>query len=223
MTVHEIVSMGMVTRGQDYAAASARGATMADLDPREFDRFRRLCRASGEEFAALSDPDLLKALGLVPIADPISLGAVLLFGTNSAVERWIPNAEVLFQDLRSGSQGTNQQLTLPLLAIAETLRQLVDERNATTELMAGLIRVEIPLIPQVTRREAVANALVHRDYTMLGPTLVQITSSEFIVANPGGLRSGSRSPTFWTNRVHAARSSRQRSSEPGLSSDEVRV
>jgi ATP-dependent DNA helicase RecG len=180
----------MVTRGQDYAAAAARAATLADLDPNEFDRFRQLCRASGEEFWGLSDGDLLKALGLVPVADPISLGAVLLFGTQEVVERWIPNAEFLFQDLRVGSQHANKRLTGPLLAVAEAMRKLIDERKATTELMAGLIRVEVPLIPQVTRREAVANALVHRDYTVLGPTLVQITGSEFTVANPGGLPPG---------------------------------
>lgn len=64
--------------------------------------------------------------------------------------------------------------------------RLIDERNTSTELLVGLHRVEVPLIPSVTRREAVANAVVHRDYTTLCPTRVQITSNEFIVANPGG-------------------------------------
>lgn len=43
MSPQEIVSMGMVTRGQDYASSAAVGATYADLDPSEFDRYRRLC------------------------------------------------------------------------------------------------------------------------------------------------------------------------------------
>ena len=190
MTVHEIVSMGMVTRGQDYAAAIARGATMADLDPAEFDRFRRLCRSSGEDLGELRDADLLKALGLVPVTDPISLGAVQLFGREDAVRRWIPNAECLFQDLRSGAPSTNEQLTGPLLRVAETLRRLIDERSTATELIVGLLHVEVPLIPHATRREAVANALVHRDYAAQGPTVVQIADSEFTVANPGGLPPG---------------------------------
>lgn len=59
-----------------------------------------------------------------------------------------------------------------------------------TELLAGLHRIEISLIPSVTRREAVANALVHRDYSALGPTVVQITDSEFVVSNPGGFPPG---------------------------------
>jgi ATP-dependent DNA helicase RecG len=190
MTAHEIVSMGMVMRGQDYAAAAARGATMRDLDPQEFDRFRELCIASGDGLGNLADADILKALGLVPLSDPISLGAVLTFGREDAVQRWVPNAEFLFQDLRAHGPTTNERIVGPLLRAADKLGTLIDERNDATELMVGMHRVEVPLIPSVTRREAVANALVHRDYAALGPTVVQITDSEFTVSNSGGLPPG---------------------------------
>ena len=190
MTAHEIVSMGLVTRGQDFAAAVARGATMDDLDPRELDRFRTLCRAAGDSLGSLADVDILKALGLVPMTAPVSIGAVLLFGTRAAVERWVPNAEFLFQDLRGHGSGTNERIVGPLLQAADQMRRLIDERNTTTELMAGLHRVEVPLIPSVTRREALANAVVHRDYAAVGPTVVQVTDEEFVVSNPGGLPPG---------------------------------
>lgn len=55
MSPHVIVSMGMVTRGQDFAASAAVGATMADLDPGEFDRYRRLCNLTGDGTAGLQD------------------------------------------------------------------------------------------------------------------------------------------------------------------------
>lgn len=82
------------------------------------------------------------------------------------MRRWVPNAEFLFQDLRPTGQAENRHLVGPLLAVAvaESLRMLIDERNHVVELVAGLRRIEVPLIPSVTRREAVANALVHRDY-----------------------------------------------------------
>lgn len=106
------------------------------------------------------------------------------------MHRWVPNTEFLFQDLRPGDSAANVRIVAPLLRAAESLRELIDRRNSTTELMAGIHRVEISLIPSVTRREAVANALVHRDYAALGPTTVQITASEFIVSNPGGFPPG---------------------------------
>src|SRR5690625_4244417 len=84
----------------------------------------------------------------------------------------------------------NIRIVAPLLRAAEELRRLVDDRNTVTELTVGLQRVEIPLIPSITRREATANAIVHRDYTTLGPTIVQITDSAFVVSNPGGFPPG---------------------------------
>lgn len=190
MSPQEIVSMGMMTRGQDYAAAVAVGASLADLDPAEFDRYRRLSRFTGDSTASLQDEDILRALGLVPLGSPISLGAILLFGTSAAISRWVPNAEFIFQDLRIGGSATNERLVGPLLRVSETMQSLIDARNSLTELMAGMHRVEVSLIPNVTRREAVANAIVHRDYSALGPTRVQIDDAEFVVGNPGGLPSG---------------------------------
>lgn len=190
MSPQEIVSMGMVTRGQDFAAAAAVGATMTDLDPAEFDRYRRLCRLTEDSTADLQDEDVLRALGLVPLGAEVSLGAILLFGRSAAVSRWVPNAEFIFQDLSTGGTAANERLVGPLLRVAEEMRALIDSRNRVTELMAGLHRVEVSLIPSVTRREALANALVHRDYSALGPTRVQIDEAEFVVGNPGGLPPG---------------------------------
>ena len=190
MSPQEIVSMGMITRGQDYAAAAAVGATHADLDPAEFDRYRRLCTLAGDSTASLQDEDILRALGLVPIGSPISLGALLLFGRAQAITRWVPNAEFIFQDLRRTESATNERIVGPLLRVTETLQTLIDARNSVTELMAGIHRVEVSLIPSVTRREAVANAIVHRDYAALGPTRVQINDADFVVSNPGGLPPG---------------------------------
>jgi len=190
MSPQEIVSLGMITRGQDYAAAVAVGATYSDLDPAEFDRYRRLCTLAGDSTASLQDQDILRALGLVPIGSPVSLGAVLLFGRAEAIGRWVPNAEFIFQDLRRADSAANERIVGPLISVTETLQALIDARNSVTELMAGIHRVEVSLIPSVTRREAVANAVVHRDYTALGPTRVQIDDAEFVVSNPGGLPPG---------------------------------
>lgn len=191
MSVHEIVSMGMVTRGQDFAAAPAQGATMDDLNPDEFDRFRRHSADTGDPVARLNNnSDLLRALGLEPYNAPVSIGAILLFGSADSLRRWVPNAEFLFQDLRHGSTSANDRIVGPLIRVAEELRTRIDARNTSTELLVGLHRIEIPLIPEVTRRETIANALVHRDYAAVGPTRVQITDDDFMVTNPGGLPPG---------------------------------
>lgn len=125
--------------------------------------------------------------GPPPVSAELSLGAILLFGTAQAIRRWIRNAEFLFQDLRPGDLSANVQIVAPLFRAAQELRALIDERHRVTELTAGMQRIEVPLISSVTRRDAVANALVHRDYAVLGPTRVQFDGAEFVVSSPGGL------------------------------------
>jgi len=190
MTPAEIVSMGFITRGQDYCQSPAMGATDVDLDPKEFDRFRALCKRANEPMANLSNEDILTALGLVPITAQLSLGAILLFGTEQAIKKWLPNVEVLFQDSRTGKEPTNERIIGPLLSTAARLSQLLDNRVQSVEVTVGLQRFSIPNIPEITRREAIANALVHRDYSQSGPIVVALTDTEFTVSSPGSFPPG---------------------------------
>jgi ATP-dependent DNA helicase RecG len=69
--------------------------------------------------------------------------------------------------------------------------------NATGSLMSelgsdivvtGLYRHELPRLPEVVVREAIANAVAHRQYELQGtPILVEIRAQGLIVSSPGGL------------------------------------
>lgn len=192
MLPHELVSRAYISRGIDYATSVAPGAQLTDLDPNEFDRFRRMCELSRGSvgLTELSDEEICRALGLVPRHGPVSLGMILLFGRSEALERWVPTAEVLFQDDRTGPTAVNESHRLPLLRVAELVHSRLEQRNSTTEVIVGLMRVDIPLIPEIALRESVVNALLHRDYSELGPIVVQLSDSEFRVSSPGGLPPG---------------------------------
>lgn len=192
--LHEMLSVGLSAQGRDYAATPARGATPDDLDPTEFDRFRRLCAAGKGDrtLAEASDQDILRALRLLlPEQDnQLTLGAVLLFGTNDALGRYIPTAETVFQTLHSGSITANETIRQPLLRTADLLYELIQARNSEQEVIIGLHRIGVPRVPEGTIRESIANALVHRDYAELGPISVQLSESYFRVSSPGGFPAG---------------------------------
>lgn len=192
--LHEMLSFGLTAQGRDYAETPARGATVSDLDAGEFARFRRLC-ASGKGdrvLAELADDEILRSLRLVlPAHDnALTLGAVLLFGTPESVIRYVPTAEVIFQELRGDSVAANDTMTLPLFRAAERLFDLIDVRNSEQELMVGLHRIGIPRVPVGTIRESIANAMVHRDYSEVGPVAVQLHDETFRVRSPGGFPAG---------------------------------
>ena len=192
--LHEMLSIGLAAQGRDYAATPAQGATADDLDPLEFDRFRRMCTSGKGDrtLADLSNDAVLRSLRLVlpEFNNQLTLGAVLLFGTTAALERFVPTAEVLFQEFHGTVIAANETLRIPLLHAAERLFELFSVRNTEQELMVGLHRIGVPRVPEGTVREAIANALVHRDYSELGPISVQLSDDEFRVQSPGGFPSG---------------------------------
>lgn len=192
--LHEMSSVGLTAQGRDYAATPARGARIEDLDPAEFDRFRRMCaaRKGDRTLAELSDQEILRSLRLVlPEHDnELTLGAILLFGTSNSLERFVPTAEAMFQELRGTTVTANETIRLPLFRAAVRLFELIDVRNSEQELMVGLHRIGVPRVPEGTIRESIANALVHRDYSEVGPVSVQLSEDRFRVRSPGGFPAG---------------------------------
>ena len=192
--LHEMLAVGMTAQGRDYAAAPARGATTDDLNEAEFDRFRALCAAGKGDrtLAELGNKEILHSLRLVlPEQDnALTLGAILLFGSVSALERFVPTAEAIFQELRGTRIAANETLRLPLFQMAARLFDLIEVRNSEQELIVGLHRIGVPRLPVSTIREAVANALVHRDYSENGPVTVQLSDIALRVASPGGFPPG---------------------------------
>lgn len=57
-----------------------------------------------------------------------------------------------------------------------------------TETYAGLLREDRPLIPEPAIREALVNAVVHRDYAITGsPILLDVFDNRIVVTSPGAL------------------------------------
>ncbi|MGP6174171.1 RNA-binding domain-containing protein [Corynebacterium sp. A21] len=178
---------------RDWARLDARGAHLNQLDPQEFERFRRLIKSGrgGDTLEELADEQILRALGFMDDSShPIKLGGILLFGTPSAISRWVPNHEVLLQ-VRDGEDILlNRRFTGPLLATLEEVSERLDVYRKEEEIPLGLLRVSLPNLPERLIREALANALVHRDYTALGGVQIILDNQSFTVVNPGGFPRG---------------------------------
>lgn len=190
---HEIVSSGLSAQGRDYAAIPARGAMIGDLDPAEFDRFRRMSSGGKGEraLADASDQEIMRALRVHdPMSEELTIGAVLLFGTEPAIRRFVPTAETLFQVQRGDEIVTNEQMQSPLFKTAEQIEGLLRVRNTEQEIIVGMHRIGVPRIPPAVVREVLANALVHRDYTELGSVRVRLTDAYLRVTSPGGFPPG---------------------------------
>ncbi len=194
---HEMQAALSDRQMQDFSTVKVADAQWSDLDSIEFDRFRRFVRDSrGRGDAALielSDLEMAKALGAVEAngtVNAIRVLGLLLFGKESSLRKFLPGHEVAFQALAGTTVEANEFFHWPLLRTMEALLERLRARNREQEVHVGLLRVPVPEYPDRALREAVANALVHRDYTRLGAVHIQWREDRLEISNPGGFPEG---------------------------------
>ncbi len=203
--VHEIQSREATRGALDYTALIVPQARWEDLDPLEIERVRRTIALNrGRADAALlelSDAEIVRALGLGEgggaqgeRVDRVRVAGLLTVGREEAIRRYVPNHEVAFQVLRGTRVAVNEFVRWPLVRVAEEVGLRFDARNHEDELAVGMVRVGVPAHSPAGFREALHNALVHRDYTRAGAVHVQLresgvpgeVSGEIEISNPGG-------------------------------------
>lgn len=180
----------------DYSAQIVEGATWTDLDPLEFERLRQtIQRLRGDAvLLTLDDYQLAQALQLVESRGEElipNIAGLLLLGRDEAMRRFVPTHEVAFQalDVRGGVL-VNDFFHDPLLKSLEAVDQRFAARNQEQEVQVGLFRFPIPDYAPETYREAVNNAVLHRDYTRLGVVHIQFHPDHLFISNPGGFLEG---------------------------------
>jgi len=194
---HEMVSR-MATLGKiDYSAVELEQVGWEDLNPLEFERARQVIeRYQGDRaLLQLSDEELAKALGVVEVRNNhlfVTVTGLLLFGREEALRRHLPTHEVAFQVVEDGRVVVNGFYRAPLIRLSEEIFERFKARNQEEELMLGLFRVGIPDYDPPAFREAVHNALIHRDYAQLGTVYIQWFPDRIEVSNPGGFVEGVR-------------------------------
>lgn len=194
---HEMQALQASRGVLDYSSLVVPEARWEDLDPLEFERFRRSIRENRGQgdgtLLELSDLELAKALGAVEAnhqVRAVRMLGLLLFGKEDALRRLLPTHEVAFQVLSGTRVHVNEFYHWPLLRVTEEVLARFRARNREEELMVGLLRIGVPDYPERAFREALANALIHRDYARLGAVHVQWRDSHIEVSNPGGFPEG---------------------------------
>lgn len=195
MLPHERISRATSLGLTDVSAQPVAHATLADLDPLERERLRQAVQQYGGDrvLLELDDEALDGALGLttrqaggrVP-----TLTGLLLIGKETALRELAPTHEFAFQVLAQQAVRFNEFRRFPLLKALDWLETNFRPYNPEEEIQVGLFRVPVPKVDMAAFREAVANALIHRDYHKLGAMHVRLEDDALLISNPGGLVDG---------------------------------
>ena len=196
MLPHERQSHASRIGLSDSSAQIVSGATAADFDPLERERLRQAIQSYGGDqvLLELDDDQLDATLGFTARTATgerlPTLTGLLVIGREHAIRELVPTHELAFQVLEREDVRVNEFRRFPLLKMLEWLETNFKAYNPEREVQVGLFRVPVPKVDMGAFREAIANALVHRDYHKLGAVHVRLDDLGLTISNPGGLVEG---------------------------------
>lgn len=180
--------------GPDYSAEVCADATITSLSPEAIDRFRATwARKSGQPRLEDMPPEQLLADAELLVHGRPTYAALVLLGTREALGRYLAQAEVVFE-YRSTDTSIEYQARdehrKGLLLFHDDLWQAIDNRNDIQHYQEGLFKWDIPTFNERSVREAILNAVAHRDYRLPGSVFVCQYPRWLSVTSPGGFPPG---------------------------------
>jgi ATP-dependent DNA helicase RecG len=178
----------------DFSAELCRAATLSDLDTRAIARFRAkwIEKSRRADLRRMPADRLLEDAELT-VDGAITFAALILLGTRRALGRHLGQAEVVFEyrsdDAAIGYQ-QRKEYREGFLLFEESLWETINLRNDLFSLQDGLFRREIPAFNESAVREAILNAVSHRDYRLAGSTFVKQFNQRLQIDSPGGFPAG---------------------------------
>jgi ATP-dependent DNA helicase RecG len=176
-------------RGRHWDGAPIPHCDVTDLDPLAIKAFRKLAAQSGRlspEFLAESDADLIEKLQLTE-GQFLKRAATLLFhpepqkfsvGACVKIGFFRTDANLLYHDVIEGGLISQAERTVDML-MTKYLRAGIS--------YSGTQRFERFPVPEAALREAVVNAIVHKDYSSGTPIQVSVYAHKLMLWNHGDL------------------------------------
>ena len=180
--------------GPDFSAEICVRATIDDLDSRAVAEFRRrwITKSDNRTLSTISDRQLLNDAQLVH-GNEVTYAALILLGNTQPVSQYLANAEVIFE-YRSQDASIEYQRRFEFregfFLFHNRLWELINTHNDVQHFRDGLFLLDIPTFNEDVVREAILNAVCHRDYRHQGSIFVRQYPQRIVIESPGGLPEG---------------------------------
>lgn len=201
LTPYEVQVM-LSSRGQPREDCEpVEGTSIRDLHDELAERFLRRLREVRPPYRKHDDAHLLRTMGVTTErngATVLTLGGLLALGAEP--QRWFPELALTFVAYPSehigepgprGERFTDEaRVEGPVPLMIEPIVKTLQRNMKRRSVVHGLGRENQWEYPVTAIREAIVNALVHRDLGALArgtPVQVQLFSDRLTIVNPGGL------------------------------------
>jgi ATP-dependent DNA helicase RecG len=180
--------------GPDFSAEICPDAQLTDLDPAAIELLRQLWqqKAPGQDIQLRSEERLLADAELL-VGGHFTWAALLLLGTREALGRLLGQAEVIFEYRSNEAPGPatdRREFRQGFLPVLDEIWRLVNLRNDRQHFQHRFFVWDVPTFDERAVREAVLNAVSHRDYRHGGSVFVRQYPRRIEIVSPGGFPPG---------------------------------
>jgi ATP-dependent DNA helicase RecG len=140
----------------------------------------------------LSAKQLLLDAGAVT-KNGLTYAALVLFGTREALRKHLAQSEIVFEYRSSDASGPAQQreeFTIGFFACYNSVWELINLRNDKQHYQESLFVFDMPTFNERVVREALLNAVSHRNYQLSGSIFVRQYRERLVIESPGGFPAG---------------------------------
>jgi len=183
------------SNNQDSSAMMIPDIKITDLSVDAIRELRQLLTQSGRyeiDINQLTDEQLLKDLLLIR-ENKITVAALVLLGTEATLSKSFPYVEVRYGYRINEGEIINQDTAIfkgGYLCYYNKIWSKIQSRNITINIPFEMRLIERKAFDEQSIREAINNAIVHRDYFLSESTFVMQYSTKIAIKNPGGFPEG---------------------------------
>jgi ATP-dependent DNA helicase RecG len=191
----EIRQLAATKSAGDFESEAAAGANRNDFDDEVIAEYLEKRQQRQRKVITEAPDEVLREIGALNEQGQPTHSGILLFGKNP--QQFIPQAGLVFVKFMGteprgeeglAGYGRREEVSGPLARIIEGAWQIVWGEMSVGAVVKGLERQEISEYPPFAVREALVNAVCHRDYRLKGRRIeMRMYADRLEVISPGGL------------------------------------
>ncbi|MGD8240947.1 MAG: putative DNA binding domain-containing protein, partial [Armatimonadota bacterium] len=197
----------------DFSAEVCEGTDISCLAPEAIQTLRQRWheKSRNDRLLTLTDEQLLSDAGLLVNGRATNAALILLASGPVLRQHQLGQAEIIFE-FRLNPEGTRydarENYQEGFLLCADRIWEQINLRNEVYLVQNGLFRREVRSFDDAVVREALLNAVAHRDYRLSGSVFVRQAPRTLVVESPGGFLPGIGPQNIlwehgWRNRLMA--------------------
>jgi ATP-dependent DNA helicase RecG len=178
----------------DFSEKICADSTVDDLDDLAINKLKEAYseKQNNPQFLTLSNFQALSDLGLIK-GSKVTYAALILVGKEEKIKALLPQSAINLEYRNHVSQivfDNRDIFTQPYFIAIDLLWNAINSRNGKIPVQQGAFIFDIPYFNKEVIREAINNAVAHRDYSKASEIVIKQYPAELIIINPGGFPLG---------------------------------